>query len=129
MENMKKIIYVVLALTLIFILIACDKQTEPLRGDGTDTLPINDQPIVVEEYLLEGMVAKIDGKTLTIEVTGGWDMITTYETVIAHLKDDAVWETEAKRIEQGQNVVLQIDGAIMESFPPQVNVISVWEIK
>lgn len=126
---MKKFVYIILVFVLVFALAACEKDVLPDRDDGLVTRPADGVvPSNEEEYLLIGTVADINGNSLTISTTGGWDAISGYETVIAHLSDETVWETAEKKVEVGQTVTLQIENGIMESFPPQVIVISVWKI-
>ncbi len=110
---MKKI-FVLLAVAVIMLnLISCSGETE----ENSSSDGVNDDKKVVAE--LEGVITAISEKSIKLVDIKG-------DPYVAHLPENLKFaENVSEDFEIGNQIIIGFDGMIMESYPMQINAISI----
>lgn len=112
-EDMKKIIIMICLVLAAVSITACTKNNAPDRGDGNDTL---DMPI--ETVTFSGTIIELNESSAIVEPFEGESIRGSADKISINLEGYGEFTV-------GDEVVVEYDGTVMESYPAQVNVLGI----
>lgn len=116
-EDMKKIIIMICLMLAAVSIIACTKNNAPDRGDGSDAL---DMPI--ETVTFSGTIIELNENSAIVEPFEGETIRSSADKISVNLEGYGEFAV-------GDEVVVEYDGTVMESYPAQVNVLGVKKVE
>lgn len=114
-EDMKKIIVMLCLVLAAVSIIACSNA--PDRGDGNDTV---DTPM--ETVTFSGTIIELNENAAIVEPFEGEAIRGSADKISVNLQGYGEFEI-------GDEIIVEYDGSVMESYPAQVNVLGVSKVE